>query len=282
MEEYDPRKKNAQTTTTVDQTLDVLSADIDNFQSAEYTDIINRITNILRWNMLCTVLMWFILAGVVFPALLILPVIGLVGKVLLRTIGDIELDYHFNDESKTEYNERLNAWFILNDCRKLWQIIAQRFNVNRKVNAGSGRTVSRECIKIRKRSPFYIETNLDIITLKLKRETLIFLPDMLIVAKKTKVGAISYSDVQISVRPVEFVEYQRVPKDADILGYTWKYVNKNGSRDRRYSNNYQLPVCQYGKVLITSSQGLNVELQCSSYLLASKFKEAIKSYTKEV
>lgn len=73
-----------------------------------------------------------------------------------------------------------------------------------------------------------------------------------------------------------------MPKDAAILGYTWKYVNKNGSRDRRYSNNYQLPVCQYGKIIITSPQGLNVELQCSNYLIAKDFAERIKNYTNEV
>lgn len=282
VEEYDPRKKNAQTMASVDPTLDILSANIENFQPVEHTDIIKRITSILRWNMFCTVLLWFVAVGVVIPEFLILPTIGLIGKVLLRTIGDIELDYHFDDESEIEYNDRLNAWLSLNDCRKLWQIIAQRFNMNRKANAGSGRTVTRESIKIRKRPPFYIESNLDIITLKLKRETLFFLPDKLIIEKKTKAGAISYSDVQISVRPVEFVEYQRVPKDAAILGYTWKYVNKNGSRDRRYSNNYQLPVCQYGKIIITSPQGLNVELQCSNYLIAKDFAERIKNYTNEV
>lgn len=134
--------------------------------------------------MFCTVLLCFIAVGVVIPELLILPAIGLIGKVLLRTIGDIELDYHFNDESETEYSNRLNAWLSLNDCRKLWQIIAQRFNMNSKANAGSGRTVTRESVKIRKRIPFYIESNLDIITLKPKRETLIFLPDKLIIAKK--------------------------------------------------------------------------------------------------
>ena len=282
VEEYAPRKRNAQTTTPIAPSVDVLSADIEKFQSVEHTDIIRHITSILRWNMLCTILLWFVVVGVVIPEFLIIPIIGLIGKVIFRTIGDVELDYHFNDESEIEYDDRLNAWLSLNDCHKLWQVIAQRFNMNRKANAGAGRTVTKESIKIRKRTPFYLESNLDIITLKLKRETLIFLPDKLIIAKKTKAGAISYSDVKISVRAVEFVEYQRVPKDATILGYTWKYVNKNGSRDRRYSNNYQLPVCKYGKIIITSPQGLNVELQCSNYSIVNDFAERIKNYTNEV
>ena len=273
VEEYDPRKKNAQTITSVAPTLDILSADIENFQSAEHTDIIKRITSLLRWNMFCTILLWFVIVGIVIPEILILPAIGLVGKVLLRTLGDIELDYHFDDESEIEYNDRLNAWLSLNDCRKLWQVTAQRFNRNKKANSGAGRTVAKEQIKIKKRTPFYIESNLDIITLKLKRETLIFLPDKLIIAKKTKAGAISYSDIQISVGATKFVESQRVPKDAIVLGYTWKYVNKNGSRDRRYSNNYQLPICQYGQIKITSLQGLNVELQCSNYSIATIFEK---------
>ena len=60
VEEYDPRKKNAHTIASVDPTLDILSANIENFQPVEHTDIIKRITSILRWNMFCTVLLWIL------------------------------------------------------------------------------------------------------------------------------------------------------------------------------------------------------------------------------
>ena len=283
VEEYDPRKNNTQAYTSSEPKIDITSADIENFQTAEHSDIISRITSLLRWNLFCTILLWFAFAGIIMHEILILPIIGLIGKVLIRTIGRIDLDYCFDDESEAEYNKRLNAWLSLNNCHKLWQITTQKFIANTKANAGSGRSVGREIIKISKSEPFYINSNSDSITLKLKKETLIFLPDKLIIARKTKAGAISYSDMKISVETTTFAESHRVHRDTVVLGYTWKYVNKNGSRDRRYSNNYQLPICQYGRIKITSLQGLNVELQCSNHLITITFKDnCLAGITKEV
>ena len=266
VEEYSTGKKHSRTTASNEPKFDIASANIENFQSAEHMDIIKRITCFLRWNMFFTVLLWFVVLGIISPAFLVLPAIGMIGKVLLRIFGKVKLDYYFDDKREIEYKNYINAWLDLNKCHKLWQVTTQRFNRNLKMNAGSGRSVSKEKIRIKKHEPFYIKTNLEeLVTIKLKGETLIFLPDKLIIVRKTKAGAISYSDIHISVRAVQFIEDKSVPRDAAVLSYTWRYVNKNGSRDRRYSNNYQLPICQYGDIEITSLNGLNVELQCSDY-----------------
>lgn len=65
-----------------------------------------------------------------------------------------------------------------------------------------------------------------------------------------------------------------VPKDTQIIDYTWQFVNKNGSPDRRY-NNRKLPVCLYSQINITSPEGLNVELQCSNTKIAHEFKREV-------
>ena len=56
----------------------------------------------------------------------------------------------------------------------------------------------------------------------------------------------------------------RCDSDSKNIGYTWKYCNKNGSPDRRYSNNYQIPIQQYGEIAISSSEGLNEEFMISN------------------
>ena len=61
-----------------------------------------------------------------------------------------------------------------------------------------------------------------------------------------------------------FVETDPVPKDAKIIGQTWLKVNKNGTPDKRFKNNRQVPVCEYGKILVTSNSGLHIELMCSN------------------
>ena len=62
----------------------------------------------------------------------------------------------------------------------------------------------------------------------------------------------------------QFIEDSGVaPADAVQVGWTWRFVNVKGGPDRRYANNRQLPVMQYGSLYLTSPQGLYWRLQVS-------------------
>ena len=89
---------------------------------------------------------------------------------------------------------------------------------------------------------------MDLIQIELKKETLLILSDKVFIIRCTKVGAVNYDDLQIQVSSVDFVESDLVSKDAQVVGQTWRYVNKNGTHDKRYKNNQQLPICLYGVV----------------------------------
>lgn len=277
VEESGCRKNKPQNITSADPVYEMLSADIKNFRTAEHIDIINKIANILRLDAICNVLLWFAVMGILNYTFFILPAIGLTGKIFLRILGAINLEYDFDDESKWKYNKCVDALIRLKKCHKVWQITANRINLNKKAHSGAGISSFKEIVKIKNKAPFYIKSDIPVISIKLKKETLIFLPDKLIVSRKTKVGAISYPDISIQVNCEKFIENGKIPKDSTVAGYVWKYANKNGGPDRRYSNNYQRPVCKYGVIRIQSTQGLNVELVCSDYQAASVFKDGYSS-----
>jgi hypothetical protein len=129
---------------------------------------------------------------------------------------------------------------------------------------------------IEKGHPYYIKTNVNTIQIVLhNKERLIILPDKVFFVRKRKVGMIDYNDFRISVSSVRFVERDPIPKDAQVVGQTWQYVNKNGTPDQRFKNNKQIPVCLYGQVFLRSPSGLNVELQISNVQNARDFAELI-------
>jgi len=68
---------------------------------------------------------------------------------------------------------------------------------------------------------------------------------------------------------IRFTEDGVVPRDARLLGTTWRFVNKDGGPDRRFANNYQLPVVSYGTLELTSRSGLRMSIQTSNESLAS-------------
>lgn len=80
----------------------------------------------------------------------------------------------------------------------------------------------------------------------------------------SKLGALNYKDITMSSHTTRFIESEGVPSDSQIVGQTWKYVNKSGGPDRRFKDNRQLPICLYGELRLTSTSGLNTVIMYSN------------------
>jgi hypothetical protein len=112
--------------------------------------------------------------------------------------------------------------------------------------------------------------------MKVGKETLYWLPDVLLVVENGKVGAVAYDMLEIQWQDSRFIEESAVPRDAVIIGQTWKHPNKNGGPDRRFANNRQLPICLYESIHLHSRNGLNELLQVSSNGNAQHFSTAAR------
>ncbi len=253
------------------------SAGIEQFKAAETGNISQAIEKTIKLNKWSTALMWISLLGFAQPVFFLLLVLGIVLKIMAHKSGRVDLEYSFDAEAQDEHDRRISAWQLLAEGKKEWQITSEQFNSNTKVHAGAGRSLNRVACQIQKGKPFYINTNVDTVQIKLKKETLIILPDKVFLVRGSKVGMIDYNDFRIQTSEVRFVESEGVPGDAQVVGQTWQYVNKNGTPDRRYSNNRQLPICLYGQVFLRSSTGLNVEMQISNVQNCRDFSELINA-----
>ena len=252
---------------------DIDSAAIDNFQAAEYSTIIEQIKKTIKFNNWFNICLLSTILAFAIPFFFVFTAIGIVGKIFLKSKGIVDLEYEMDDEITTKYTNRTNTWMSLNQCYKMWQITQQATVSNRKVNAGAGRDINRNILKFTNKLPYYLKTNVSCVVIPLKKEKLIMLPDKILLIRKNDVGVISYDNLHIAVNGTRFIESEGVPRDSQVIDYTWQYVNKNGSPDRRYSNNRQLPICLYATILVTSSEGLNVEIQCSNVSIAEEFSK---------
>lgn len=274
-----PNIKNKQRGIAEEQLQNIESASIESFKAADPGNITTAIEKTIVLNQWSTVLIALTLLIPAFPILIILVIIGVVLKIISHKQGVVLLVYTLDNEKEAEYKRRTKAWQILAKVDKSWQIIQEAHVSNQKINAGASRNINRVICKVVSKLPYYIKSNVDTIQVKLHKEMLIFLPDKVFLIRKNKVGLLNYEDVSIRVSQTRFIESDSVPKDAVVIGSTWKYVNKNGTADKRYSNNRQLPICLYGVVYLTSSTGLNVEMQFSNYKSTENFEELINKYS---
>lgn len=250
------------------------TVNINDLKQAEYKDFIRLIERYIKINYISNYLcLGLIGIPSMNPILTFIGILGLAGKIFAYTNLKVSVEYELDDYSRSKYNSIVDSWLSLQTCNRIWQIISESKVSNTKINAGASRNVKRLPFTILKKSPSFLKTNIPIVQLKMPKETIILLPDRMLVIKKTKIGAINYDSVNITQNSVSFIETAPVPKDAEIKYYTWQYVNKNGQPDKRFKNNRQLPVCNYGVLNIKSYENLSIELQCSNYDKTVRFTE---------
>jgi hypothetical protein len=97
-------------------------------------------------------------------------------------------------------------------------------------------------------------------------------------AAKEAFSVIDYHDINSVLTLVQFEEEEAIPKDSRVVGQAWAKANRDGSRDRRFANNYQIPIALYGSLSMKSDQGLWEEFQFSDPERLKRFLETLDKF----
>jgi len=218
--------------------------------------------------------------------LAIIAVIAVVGIYVIYTRDNLKktvvLFYGLDSDMEAAYAKLHAAASKIASCAAIWHIEASGKVHDRKYHAGASNLVRRKKTFIRKDQPPYIKTNVETVAIGVGRQTLYFFPDRVLVYDRSGVGAVSYQELRIEVCTNKFIESESIPRDAKIVGSTWKYVNKSGSPDKRFKDNKELPVCQYEEIIFSSQSGLNEIIQLSRCGYGIEFAEAISFLGKNI
>src|SRR5262249_40893712 len=58
---------------------------------------------------------------------------------------------------------------------------------------------------------------------------------------------VEWKDLTLRQSPSRFIETDPIPSDSEVVAHTWAKANKDGSPDRRFSDNQQIPIAKYGE-----------------------------------
>lgn len=196
----------------------------------------------------------------------------------------VKLEVEFDHTILPKYERMRDAYRRLTTSQKVWDLTASYDNDRFTTRSAAATTVSRKPTQIGFRvipdlkadyEPFYFQN--------INGADLYFYPNFLIAYNnRQSIAVVGYDELQFHFSSTYFVEEDPVPSDTKVMHYTWAKVNKNGSRDMRFKDNYQIPVVEYGDIELKSKTGLHERYKFSNYQPTQEFADAFLDYQKTI
>ncbi|HCD2062530.1 TPA: DUF4236 domain-containing protein [Serratia marcescens] len=192
----------------------------------------------------------------------------------------IAITFESSDASQRAYDAMVRAFDVLKSSVKKWDITADK-----AIDQFAERTLATRSVNRHPVTFDFSSTDLIQFTGRAMRfenangDDILLYPGVAVIPRADGAFAlIDLRELQISAEPRGFHEEDGVPSDASIAGHTWAKTNKNGSPDRRFKDNYQIPICIYGNITFHSQTGITEEYMVSNADAAQAFAEAAKRY----
>ncbi|MCZ4291056.1 DUF4236 domain-containing protein [Hoeflea alexandrii] len=186
------------------------------------------------------------------------------------------LYYDLEGDAEEAYKRLTQGFDGLLGCAGKWHIEAGGAVTNLtawKRNAGASHLVKKNATTLSYQLPAVIKSNVTPPALGVGKQTLFFMPDIVLIQDGARFGAVPYGELTLRWQDSRFIEDGRVPSDARIVDYTWKHPNKSGGPDRRFRDNRQIPICLYETIHFQSKNGINELVEFSQTGKAAVFAD---------
>jgi len=167
-----------------------------------------------------------------------------------------------------------SAFEKIAQCDYVWRYDGEQATDDWKRNAGAGTLVTRSRIRLgTEDSGLGFETN-TAFAFSADGPALLVSPSGYLAIHGGRFESLGKL-LNINATSCSFREEEASPRDAQVVGTTWKFVNKSGGPDRRFNDNRQIPIYRYGQLEITAGNW-RVRLCLSRPDAASTFSFELK------
>jgi hypothetical protein len=195
---------------------------------------------------------------------------------LTTVAAHVEID----KEQADPYFRMRDSFAVLSECAAIWDIKSHQATDRYRERTTATQKVERERVAFTLGTCDLIQWEQKVPHLANRKGGDIFLyPGFILYrAARSAFSVIAYHDVNAVAKSVQFYEADGVPTDSKIIGQTWAKTNKDGSRDRRFADNRQIPIVHYASLTLTSQGGLWEEFQFSNPEHLIQFLKALDAF----
>jgi len=192
----------------------------------------------------------------------------------------IKVDFGFDDPTHRSYAALIDAFDGLTACQRIWSMTTYQAVDRVKARTIATAAFSRAPVRFDFATPEIVKLSQRAMRLNNSSGKHLYLyPGFLMMRDKgSDFALIEYSELNAELAEIRFVEEETVPSDAEIAGHTWKKANKDGSRDLRFNDNYQIPLVRYADLELKTATGLHEEFQFSDCGKGRAFFKALTDH----
>lgn len=192
----------------------------------------------------------------------------------------IAVDFESGETARRAYAAMVRAFEKLRLCKGKWDITADRATDRVAERTLATRSVNRRPVALDFVTSEIIAFEGQAMRFEnVNGSDILLYPGMAVVPREDGAFAlVDFRELEITAAARGFHESDAVPADARVIGHTWAKTNKDGSPDRRFKSNYQIPICSYGDITIRSKTGISEEYMVSCADHAVEFANAVKNY----
>lgn len=192
----------------------------------------------------------------------------------------IEIDFAFDDATLNAFAALVRTYESLRGCAAIWDI-TNSVVANRKVlRTVANKAVARTPVQLEFGSSNTIDSKYQALVLgNANGEDIYIYPGFVMMRSPGQDFAlIDVRELVLEPALCSFHEEERVPSDSEVIGYTWARTNKDGSPDRRFRDNYQIPIVRYVELWFRSPTGLEEAYLFSNLERTKAFSFAFVEY----
>ncbi len=189
----------------------------------------------------------------------------------------ISVDFDMKTEIAGPYRRMQQAFDTLRASSRVWSVETEQKIDRVRARAWAETVVGRKPVGLTREASRLVRTTDRPLAFETRggRTTAYVYPGFVLMQSRDDFALVDFAELSVEATGIRFSDSGAIPDDLEIVGETWAKANKDGTRDRRFKHNRQIPVMQDSGLKISSPGGLNEAYLVSRALVCETFARAL-------
>lgn len=202
-------------------------------------------------------------------------------ETLEKNLAATRISVNFDMDSEVaEPHRRMQAAFErMRGAHRSWCVSMEQRIDRVRARTLAGTVIERAPALLHRKSASLVDTQDPPLAMAVLRgrSTAYFYPGFLLIEDhgRSDFALTDITELGVEASTAHFTETEAVPPDAMMVGTTWAKANKNGSRDRRFAHNRELPILRYGCLSLSNAGGMDESFMFSNAEPSGEFASAV-------